>query len=127
MEFKFLNGSENGLFGKKRGQKRIRALFKEIGEPEIREMGSRALELLSLEYEHCGLCYILLSSEDPAYRSIIFGLGSVSDEKLYSRLYGDVLIASIIVPSRFEMREELSLWSESIKRALRKVYPNTDL
>jgi len=127
LEFKFLSSSENGIFSKKRSQKKIRRLFEEMGDPEIRSRGKWAEWLLAREYEHCGLCYITLSSTDPAYRAVILGFGSVSDAKLYQRIYNDVLIVSVIVPSRFEMTEELSLWSESVKRALRRVYPDTDL
>ncbi len=127
MEFKYVYGSGNGSFSIKKNQKRIRALFKELGEPEIRAMGERAVEILSREYEHSGLVYITLSSTDPSYRAVIFGLGSVSEERLAQRITADFVVAAKVIPEQLGMTEELSLWIEAVKRSLRTAYPDTSL
>lgn len=124
MDFKYIYGSGNGSFSFKKNQKRIRTLFKELGEPEIRAMGERATEILSQEYEHSGLVYITLSSNDPAYRAVILGLGSVSEERLAQRITADFAVAVKVIPEQLGMTEELSLWTEAVKRSHHTAYPN---
>lgn len=124
MEFKFIYGSSSSAFNARKNRKRVEKLFDELGENEIRSMGERALQILSCEYEHSGLVYITISATDPSYRSVILGLGSVSEERLAQRITGDFVIAAKIIPEQLGMTEELSLWTDAVKRSLHTAYPD---
>lgn len=127
MEFNYIKGSDTGFYKSRRHVKQLRKLFAGMGEPEIRQMGEKAVKILSDEYEHCALRYIHLCNDDKGYKSVIFGFGTVSDSTLAARIFNDFHFAAIKIPESLNMVDELSLWSNALKRAFNRVYPDLSM
>lgn len=83
-------------------------------------------KILLSEFCHIGQLYIALSADSKQYRSVIFGIGRISDKNLIVKLRKDLGAAGPDTADLLDLREEMKLWLEGLEEARARMIPETE-
>ena len=126
MTLKFFSGSRMGSFGRKRNQREVRALLKELGFDKMMEYGSVGEQILFQECHHAGRVYVTSCSEDKRYSSTLLGLMSISKEKVQEKIAKDTVLVSKVIPEELQMTKELQIFSDGSIQAYKDMFPGDE-
>lgn len=123
MTLKFFSGSRMGVLGRKRNQKEIRGLLKELGFEKMLSYGPVGEQVLYQECYHAARVYMVSCSEDRRYASTLLGLMTISKERVQEKIATDTALAAKFIPEQLQMVEELRIFSEGSIQAYKDLFP----
>ena len=124
MTMKFFSGSRMGAFGRRRNQREVRNLLKELGFDKMKEYGRVGEQILFQECHHAARVYVTACSEDKKYSSTLLGLMSISKDKVQEKIARDTVLVAKIIPEELQMKKELQIFSEGSIQAYKDLFPN---
>ncbi len=120
MELRFLTDSGEGLFARS-ARKRMEKTMADLG---FGKAGNQAEEnLLAQELCHLGMHYAALCQEDKNYNSLIFGFGTISDDRQARKIAGEFRRVAN-TPERFGLGEKYALFGRSLITAYCRMFPD---
>ncbi|HUM82868.1 MAG TPA: hypothetical protein PLN48_03720 [Lachnospiraceae bacterium] len=125
LDFRFISENLGGLFGNKSNRKKALEALKCLGGEELESFGSAGDNILYQEIYHLGMLYISLCQEDRNYKSLVFGLGSISDDRLISKIAAEFRSVAIKVPKETGLTKECGLWTRALTAAFSDAYPDS--
>lgn len=114
MELKVQAQNSSGLFGERFARRSALKLLQKTRIAELAEEGGRMRELLRQELCHLGVLYVTICGEDGNYRSLILGLGKMTDERLLEKIRGDLTEIAVTAPAKLKLEEEFAPLTESL-------------
>lgn len=124
IDFRFIKESLNSFFSKKANEKKVLQDYKRMGFEEIKKFGESSDKILYDEIYHLGMLYISLCEEDKGYKSLIFGLGQISDSHLISKIAGEFRTVAFDVPRGTGLAAEYSVWTDALRDAFCDTFPD---
>lgn len=123
LDVRFLKERDSGLF-KGPNPKKLMKVLDEIGFDELGE--DRVYRgILYQEVYHLGLLYASLCQEDKGYSSIIFGIGTLSEDKLAGKIGAEFRDIAIEIPKKFNLEDsKYSLWTDALTDAYCDMFPD---
>ncbi len=122
LDLRFAYTQKGGLFGG-RNPKKVTKPLDEIGFAELGE-DSLYRSLLYQELYHLGMLYASLCLEDKNYKSLIFGLGSLSEPKLKSKIGAEFRDMAVNVLQEFRVEGKYTLWTDALTAAYCDMFPD---
>ena len=126
MTMKFFSSGRMGNFNRKRNQKEVRKLLKELGFDKMTAYGEMGQQVLFQECYHAARVYVTSCSEDKRYASTLLGLMSISKEKVQEKIAKDTVLVAKVLPEELQMVEELRAFSEGSIQAYKDMFPGDD-
>lgn len=100
---------------KARWRKReIKDIFNGLQVEVLKEYGEEAKELVYLEFYHLADFYIDICLNDKKYGSIMFGLGTMSKEKLMAKIAKEIYTIAYLVPPVISGTPEYELLRKAV-------------
>ena len=125
LDLRFAYTQRGGLFGSTNPKKVTKVLdsigFDELGDDPIYR------SLLYQELYHLGMLYASLCSEDKNYRSVIFGLGTMSEEKLIRKIGAEFRDIGVDVLKEFHVDGKYTLWTDALTAAYCDMFPDQEM
>lgn len=122
MLLKFLENASTGLFGSKRTEKEKQKIAEDWQLERAKAYGETGEEVLYQEFFNTAKLYIELCKDDSSYRSVLFGLGRMKDEKMIAKLANEFYKLGYAIPARFDMREELAPFTRALTDAFCELF-----
>ena len=123
MNLRFILTQKSSLFS--RGMNPKQVITKPLDEIGFAELGEDSLyrSLLYQELYHLGMLYASLCTEDKNYTSLIFGLGSLSEEKLALKIGAEFQDIGVRVIELSKVDEKYRLWTDALTAAYCDLFP----
>ena len=121
MDLRFLAEGSNGPFLKPTA-KRLEKVMNELGFGRPKNQAEENLHYQELR--HLGLLYIALCQEDKNYNSILFGFGTISEEKQAAKIAGEIHRVGTASLKKFNAQETYSLFTRALKDAYADMFPD---
>ena len=122
MNLRFILTQKSSLFSRGMNPKQVLKELDLIGFDRLGEDASyRAL--LYQELYHLGMLYASLCTEDKNYTSLIFGLGSLSEEKLALKIGAEFQDIGVRVIELSKVDEKYRLWTDALTAAYCDLFP----
>lgn len=122
MNLRFILTQKSSLFSRGMNPKQVMKELDLIGFDRLGEDASyRAL--LYQELYHLGMLYASLCTEDKNYTSLIFGLGSLSEEKLALKIGAEFQDIGVRVIELSKVDEKYRLWTDALTAAYCDLFP----
>ena len=123
MNMRFMTERNNGVIFRRHDPKKVRDVLGEIGIG-VRMDDRRYQQLLYQEIYHLGMLYGALCCEDKQYGSIIFGFGSMSEEKLAFKIARDFKEVGIEIPENYQAGPDYEVWGKALTAAFCDQFPD---
>lgn len=121
MDIRFLAESGNGIFSKGNAKKLDRVM-EEMG---YNLPANQAEEnLLYQEFLHLGMLYLSLCQEDKNYNAILFGFGTISEDKQARKVAAEVRKIARTAFRKFNAEEKYRLFGRAIEEAYVSMFPD---
>ena len=111
LDLKFVAEAPDGRLAQKRNRKMAQAAVHQLCLDRREEFPE---EVLYAEMCHLALTYISSCTEDSHYKGVFWGLGTVSDERLRSRLEADLKETEAGLSRYPELEEDLRILKKAI-------------
>ncbi len=121
MELRFLGDSADRLFSG-RNAKKFEKVMAGIGfDPGL---GRNELGVLYQEIRHLGLLYISLCQADKNYNSLIFGFGTISEDRQARKIAAEFRRVAEEIPEKYGMKEKYGLFTRALTEAYGEMFPD---
>lgn len=97
------------------GAKEVRSAMQTMGFVQAASCGSAGSTELYREFRNAAQCYLSISSDDKSYRKKYFGMASMNTAECREKLARDLWRLSEGVPERFQLQQELELFSRAMR------------
>ncbi|MEE3420192.1 MAG: DUF6553 family protein [Lachnospiraceae bacterium] len=124
MEFRFEAHNAGGPFARKKRAEALQVL-KDMGYFQAETEEEK--RLLAQEISHLGTLYISLCHEDKGYTSVVFGLGSLSQDTIVRKIATEFRSVAIDAPRKLSLEKECEIWTRSLVSAFQALYPEEEL
>ena len=122
MLLKFLESSSTGFFGGKRTEREKRKIAEDWQLERAKAYGETGETVLYQEFFNTAKLYIELCRNDSSYRSVLFGLGRMKDEKMIAKLANEFYKLGYTIPARCDMREDLAPFTRALTDAFCELF-----
>ena len=126
MTLQFNRDADKRLFGMKNAHKEVQKHLNKLKFEEMRNKSPLHEELLYRECCHLVDLYIKLCREDKAYQNMLFGVMSMSKDRVEAKLRADVYETGIRLPEKIGMEKELDLIVRAARDMFRLHFPDED-
>lgn len=121
MDLRFLAEGKDGLIFKT-SPKKLDKVMDSLG---FSKAATRQQEtLLYQELRHLGMLYIALCQEDKNYNSVLFGFGTISEEKQALKIASEIRRVGVTALERFDAEEKYRLFTNALKDAYCDMFPD---
>ena len=125
LEVRFLRENNGNFLFRSKGPTKIIQILDEIGFADLGD--DRTYKgLLYQEVYHLGMLYASLCQEDKGYSSVIFGIGTMSEDKLANKIGAEFRDVAVNIPARFGVTGKYTLWTDALSDAFCDMFPEKE-
>lgn len=123
MVMEFNRDASKKLFGWKSARKDIAKKLEALKFDEIAKKSPLHRELLYRECCHMVRMYMEICQKDKSYGSFLFGIMSISEDKIQQKIRIDIRETAVELPPSIKMEEELKMITEAAKEVYEEFFP----
>ena len=124
INFNLIENSMRGFMAKKRTEKEMNQIRKDLQLNVAQEHGAVGEKILEQEFRNLTWVYAHLCATDKTYSSVILGIGRMKEETLISKIARDCWRVAYDLPRLTGTTEEMRVFTRGVTEGFCEIYPD---